>query len=356
MTLLRSSHDQTALVIRVYETRAHSVKLPQQLRRLGEVNLSAEHTNLPFILSYYQSQRPDGTHVQRYVGEKSDKLLKALGEKPIKDLRWMIHSYGAWLKVQTENNELFDRIVLVLPKPEHYSSKLFTSWAEGRLKYLAEYIERTNSGRIVRYLTQKQVVIAILMARRGFDLQDPQCPLPEAEGIPKLLKLFDREISMYITWMSDEELSFIQALKLHQIPQANRAPIYKLSLDILPTVLGLKGKPIPLQPVTLLRGVIGELAEQLDSRGPDPIDPDARGLSLIAERYRCSLQRRRIEACVRELDALAARIDLTQPSYAQVSNWVSAFNGGKIEPLIPLRLVFAALCLGAATWLLWAQY
>ena len=317
--------------------------------------MSADHTNLPFILSYYQSQRPDGTHVQRYVGEKSEKLLKVLGETPIKGAAWTIHSYGAWLKVQTENADLFERIVLVLPRPEQYSPKLFTPWAEGRLKYLGQYIERTNSGRIVRYLTQKQVVIAILMARRGYDLQDPECPFPEAGDVPKVLKLFDREISMYISWMSDEELSFIQALKLHRIPQAHSPALYKLSLDILPTVLGLKGKAIPLQPVTLIRGVIGELAEQLDSRGIDPPDHEARGLQRIYDRYQRSLQRRRIEACIRELDALAARIDLTQPSYAQVSTWVSEFNGGKIEPLIPARLIFATLSLLAALWLLWMQ-
>ena len=308
------------------------------------------------MLSYYQSQRPDGTHVQRYIGDKSEKLLKLLGETSLKDEAWSIHSHGAWLKVETDNKELFERIVIVLPRPEQHSPKLFKPWAEGRLQHLARYVERTNSGRIVRFIVQKQVVIAILMARRGFDLQDPECPLPEAPKIPHLLKLFDREINMYISWMSDEELSFIQALKLHKIPQAHNPALYKLSLDILPTVLGLKGKnPIPLHPVTLMRGVIGEIAEQLDSRGIDPIDPDIRGWRKLYDRYHRSLQRRRNEACIRELDSLAARIDLTQPAYPQVSSWVNEFDGGKVEPLVPARLVLAFLCLLVALWLLWSQ-
>lgn len=308
------------------------------------------------MLSYYQSQRPDGTHVQRYVGDKSEKLLKLLGEKVVKDQSWAIHSHGAWLRVESDNSELFERIVIVLPRPEQHSPKLFTPWAEGRLKHLARYVERTNSGRIVRFLVQKQVVIAILMARRGFDLQDPLCPLPESTVVPGLLKLFDREINMYINWMSDEELSFIQALKLHKIPQAHNTPQYKLSLDILPTVLGLKGKsPIPLHPVTLMRGVIGEIAEQLDSRGIEPPDSDLRGWRKLHDKYKRSLQRRQNEACIRELDSLAAKIDLTQPSYPQVSTWLSQLDGGRVEPLVPLRLVLAIMCLIAALWVLWSQ-
>ena len=318
--------------------------------------MSNANIHLPFLSKFYESQRPDGTHVQRFVGDKSEKLLKVLGEKALKGKSWSVHSHGAWLKVETDNSELFERIVIVLPRPEQHSPKLFTPWAEGRLKHLARYVERTNSGRIVRFLVQKQVVIAILMARKGYDLQDPNCPLPSSTKVPELLKLFDREINMYINWMSDEELSFIQALKLHKIPQAHNPPLYKLSLDILPTVLGLKGKsPIPLHPVTLMRGVIGEIAEQLDSRGIDPPDPDAKGWRKLYDRYKRSLQRRQNEACIRELDSLAARIDLTQPSYPQVSTWVSEFNGGKVEPLVPLRLVLAFLCLLAALWVLWRQ-
>lgn len=317
--------------------------------------MSANQTNLTQLLSYYQSQRPDGTHVQRYVSDKSEKLLKVLGEKAVKGCNWTVHSHGAWLKVETENSDLFERIILVLPRSEQQAPKLFIPWAEGRLKHLARYIEQTNAGRIVRFLVQKHSVIAILMARRGFDLQDPDCPLPTALQVPKLLKLFDREINMYITWMSDEELSFIQALKLHCIPQAHNPPIYKLSLDILPTVLGLKGKSIPLHPVTLMRGVIGELAEQLDSRGIEPPDHDVRGIRALYHRYMRSLQRRRNEACIRELDALAARIDLSQPSYPQVSSWVSDFDGGKVEPLIPARLVLAILSLILALLILWRQ-
>lgn len=320
-----------------------------------EAHLSSTNTNLTQLLSYYQSQRPDGTHVQRYVSDKSEKLLKVLGEKPLKGVGWVVHSHGAWIKVETENSDLFERLIIVLPRSEQQAPKLFTPWAEGRLKHLARYSERTNSGRIVRFLVQKHSVIAILMARRGFDLQDPQCPLPEAEQIPSLLKLFDREINMYIMWMSDEELSFIQALRLHKIPQAHNPPIYKLSLDVLPTVLGLKGKSIPLHPVTLMRGVIGELAEQLDRRGIEQPDPDIRGWRALYHRYKRSIQRRRNEACIRELDALAARIDLSQPSYPQVSTWVSEFDGGKIEPLVPPRLIIALLCLLSALALLWYQ-
>ena len=101
--------------------------------------------------------------------------------------------------------------------------------------------------------------------------------------------------------------------------------------------------------------LIGELAEQLDTRGLEAPDPDLKGFRRLYDRYRRSLLRRQTEACIRELDALAARIDLTQPSYPQVSTWLSELDGGKVEPLVPLRLVLAVLCLAAALWMLWAQ-
>ena len=299
------------------------------------------------MLSYYQTQRPDGSHVQRYIGEKSTKLLNVLGEKTAKGAEWMIHSHGGWLRVETDKDDLFERVIIVLPRPEQHSSKLFTPWAEGRLKHYARYIERTNSGRVVRFIIQKQVVIAIAMRRKGYDLQDPSAPLPNATDTPKLLKLFCREISMYINWMSDQELSFVQALKLTVIPQARNPSIPKFTLDILPTVLGLRGKSIPLNPVTLVRGVIGEIAEQLDLRGYPEIDPDAEGLDRLWDYLKRSRIKRENEACIQELDRLAARIDLLQPDFPQMSQWVSEFDGGSVKPLIPVRLVFACLSISA---------
>ena len=46
---------------------------------------------------------------------------------------------------------------------------------------------------------------------------------------------------------------------------------------------------------------------------------------------------------MRELDALAAKIDLMQPDFVQLSTWINELSGGKPTPLIPPRLLLAAL-------------
>ena len=307
------------------------------------------------MLSYYQPQKPDGTHVQRYIGEKSNKLLEVLGEKIVRGAQWHIHSHGGWVEVESDHSKLFERLVVVLPRPEQHSPKLFTPWAEARLRHFARYIERTNSGRVVRFLIQKQVVIAIVMRRKGFELQDPQAPLPDITQVPHLLKLFCREIQMYMNWMNDMELSFIQALKLMVIPQSPNPSVQKLSLDTLPTVLGLKGKKVPLNPVALVRGVISELAEQFDLRGHPDSNYDAEGVARLFEHINRKQQQKQIEACIRELDQLAAKIDLLQPEFPQLCTWVQDFGKGKVEPLIPLRVIFAFLSLAVAGFFYWLR-
>jgi hypothetical protein len=54
---------------------------------------------------------------------------------------------------------------------------------------------------------------------------------------------------------------------------------------------------------------------------------------------------------VRELDALAARVDLMQPDFAQLSAWVFEMTAGKPTPLIPLRLIVALLCVALALYM-----
>ena len=47
-------------------------------------------------------------------------------------------------------------------------------------------------------------------------------------------------------------------------------------MDILPTLVGLQGEPVPIHPLTLVRGTIGEVAEMLDGqlRPEDAQDKD----------------------------------------------------------------------------------
>ena len=156
---------------------------------------------------------------------------------------------------------------------------------------------------------------------------------------------------MYISWMNDPELSYVQALKLNVIPQHPADPILKLSLDVLPTVVGHRGKMIPLSPVTLLRGVVGELAEQLDLRSEEEALAEGGALSRLWALKRHRRARQEALACVRELDALAARVDLMQPDFAQLSAWVFEMTAGKPTPLIPLRLIVALLCVALALYM-----
>lgn len=311
----------------------------------------SEEQTLPFMLSYYNAHRPDGTHVQRFISDKTSKVLKLFGEKGLKGAPWAVHSHGAWLPLEQEKNEHFERLMVILPRPEQHSAKLFTPWAERRLRHLNRYLEHTNTGRFVRLTAQRQVVIGVLMRRRGHDLQDPKTPLPDAAQIPRLLQLFCHEVSVYISMMNDPELSFVQALKVCVIPRGLDAPDYKLMLDVLPTAVGLRGKSLPLSPVTLLRGVIGELAEQLDVRSDEEPITEGGPLARLRARLAHAKSRRRALACVQELDALAARIDLVQPDFALLSVWVRALTPGRPAPLVPLRLVVAALCVVAALFL-----
>ncbi len=308
----------------------------------------SEEQTLPFMLSYYNAHRPDGTHVQRFINEKTAKVLKVFGEKGLKGSPWAVHSHGASLMLEQEKNEHFERLMVILPRPEQHSAKLFTPWAERRLRHLNSYLERTNTGRFVRLTAQRQVVIGVLMRRRGHDLQDAKTPLPDAAQIPRLLQLFCHEVNLYISMMNDPELSFVQALKLCVIPKGLDEPEYKLMLDVLPTAVGLRGKSLPLSPVTLLRGVIGELAEQLDVRSEEESIVDGGLIARLGGRVAHAEARRRALACVQELDAIAARIDLVQPDFALLSSWIRALTPGKPAPLVPMRLVVAGCCLLAA--------
>jgi len=340
----------------------------------------SEEQNLPFVLSpfmlsYYNAHRPDGTHVQRFISDKTAKVLKVFGERGLKSAAWAVHSHGAWLPLEQDRErgergergellwgggegggergeqarrERFERLMVILPRPEQHSPKLFTPWAERRLRHLNAYLERTNTGRFVRMTAQRQVVIGVLMRRRGHDLQDPKTPLPAPEQIPRLLQLFCHEVSLYISMMNDPELSFVQALKLCVIPKGLDPPEHKLMLDVLPTAVGLRGKSLPLSPVTLLRGVIGELAEQLDLRSEEEAAEGGGALARLRDRIAQARARRRALACVQELDALAARVDLVQPDFALLSSWVRALTPGRPAPLVPGRLIVAALCLLAA--------
>ena len=286
---------------------------------------------LPFQLQFQEQNRNDAGYVQRFVSERGERVLKVLGEKPfrgegVEDSPWQLHSHGACLQLESEGSKLFERWLIILPRPEQYSAKRFQPWAEGRLRHYGRYIDGNNSGRIVRLLSQKQVVIGVLMRRRGFDLQHPDAPLPPLTGIVPLLLRLSRELQRYILWMQDEELGFVQALSIHEIPDLHNPPKYLMSLDALPTVLGLRGSAVPLHPVTLLRGVIGELAEQLDRRGLPPLEPQRPPLLRLWDRFRRYQELRELQAHIRELDNLSARIDLTQPELGALEQWIRAFT------------------------------
>jgi hypothetical protein len=301
----------------------------------GEKDLSSQKPPLPFMLSFFQTQKPNGTHVQRFVSEKSKKLLDVLGEKAKDGSQWQQHSHGAWILVDSKMDVMFERIVIVLPRPEQHSPGLFQKWAKDRLGKLNRFLEFNNTGKFVRLIAQKNMMIGVLMRRKGYDLQHPKAPFPHVEGIPLLLQNFCREIQTYMSWMNDIELTYIQALKIFEIPQRSGTPIYKLGLDPLPTAVGLKGKAIPLSPVTLIRGVMGELAEQLDIRTKPNFSPYASIWERINEKLENYQIQKKTQACVRELDQLSARIDLLHPDFVQTSLWIQDFKFAAKERNIP---------------------
>jgi hypothetical protein len=216
--------------------------------------------------------RPDETtraaqsRARELIQSKETKLLEAVGERAAAGAAWSFHSHGAVLAVESPHQGLFDRIVVLLPRPPERPAEAFRAWAEGRLGRLDTFLERTNTGRVVKQVPTDACVIASITRRVGHDPSDPNGYFPPPEEVPRLLAGFVGHVEAYAKFMGDPGLRYVGGLRLFMLPRGSEAPEWKLGLDVLDTVVGRREETDALSPLTLVRGVLTEMAAILEVR------------------------------------------------------------------------------------------
>lgn len=294
-----------------------------------------------------------GRHVRQFIRNRGDLLLERLGESPFPGADWSMASHGAVMRVQGEHDALFERLLLVLPRPPEASTERFRTWAETRLEHLAWYLEACNTGRQVSTVAHDLSVVAVFMVRVGRDPQDPRTDLPPPEALPELLRAFAFNLERYIHNLGDEELRYVRALRIYRIPHVKIADEFVLNVDILPTVIGLAEPTVPIHPLTLVRGVIGELAELLDQRREElrsTLSP-----LRLGEWVRGRRRAEQMARVVSLLDELCAWIDHQRPPLSAVRQRLaeaSAPRRGERSRALTVALLICAGVAAGAWWMI----
>ncbi len=231
------------------------------------------------------------SRARELIQNKEQKLLEAVGERALAGATWSLHSHGAVLAVESPHPGLFDRVVVLLPRPPERSPDEFRTWAEGRLGRLDTFLERTNTGRVTRQVPTDACVIASVTRRCGHDPSDPHGYFPPAEDVPRLLIGFVAHVEAYVKFMGDAGLRYVGGLRLYLLPRGSESPEWKLGLDVLDTVVGRREETESLAPLTLVRGVLTEVAAILEVRAMDPEGTRAerRARAKVAAHYGAAL-------------------------------------------------------------------
>jgi len=258
----------------------------------------------------------NGNHVRRFVREKGPKLLEVIDEAPLDGAEWRCASHGAWLRVRGERPDLFERLVVVLVRPESRSADRFREWGEQRLTRLGAYTEACNTGRVVRTLVRDLSATGVLVRRVGRDPNEPDTELPSSEDVPQTLGDFVRDVERYLLHFGDDELRYVRAIRLHRVPRKSKPPLFLLGLDVLPTATGLERAPLPIPPLSLVRGVVGEFAEQMAQRRDELTA--MRSVTRPMQFAKSAAAAKRLERLVCGLDELCADIDAVTPSLEEV--------------------------------------
>ncbi len=275
---------------------------------------------------------------------RTSRLLEALGERALPDADWVFHSHGATLAVESPHPNIFDRLVLVLPRPTDRPAEEFRPWVEGRLGRLDKYLQRTNLGRVVRQLPAESLYVASVARRVGHDPSRPMAYFPPPEELPGLLRGFIRDLEVYTKVMGDTGLRYVGGLRLFIVPRGARTPEWKLGLEILDTVVGRREDTSSIAPLTLVRAVIREMAGLLEVR------------NLVHEGSRTERRSRAdvVAHFCTELNALADRSE--QPGFmlAHVHKQLDEIRPPKSRgPLWPWLLGTGTLLgIGSGLWLL----
>ena len=259
--------------------------------------------------------------VKRHAQSHGSAILQKLGEQRLPKAEWLTGSHGAAVRVAGEHDAHFERLVALIPCPPEGDGERFKSWAENRIEHLDWYMEASNTGRVVQVVIGERQAAAVLMRRLGRAPGEPGAGLPQPEEALQVLTRFLGNVERYVLNIGDDDLRYVRALKLYRIPRRERTDEFVLGLDILPTLIGVEADSMPINPLTLVRGVIGEFAELYDVQrrtgGSLP--------SILKPGQRRGAKRafKALEALVDELDKLCARIDLERPNLSAVRVWVS---------------------------------
>ncbi len=289
-------------------------------------------------------------HVRAFIRHRGEDLLERLEERPFAGADWTIASHGAAIRVVGEHDDLFERLVVVLPRPPEATPEKFTPWAESRLAHLGWYIETCNTGKQVSTVSHAASVVAILMLRVGRDPNDRATELPPPGAVPDLLHDFALNLERYVHALGDPDLRYVRALRLYRVPRHQRADEFVLGVDVLPTVIGLAEPTVPISPLTLVRGVIGELTELLDQRREEL--RAASSPVRLAEWRRARRVAGEMGRVVRGLDAICALIDTERVQLVVVRERLAELRPRTREWTKPMlqALVVLAAALGL-TWL-----
>lgn len=299
-----------------------------------------------------QSSVDTPSHVSDFIREKGERLLVLLGEAARGEPRWQLHSHGAWIEVQGESADLFQRLVAVQIRAPEAAVTRFKRVAEIRVRGLNRYLESTNTGRVVRTVKKERSVTAIVMRRRGEDPLAPGADLPDPEIFPSVLSGFLKAIRLYLAETGDSRLRFVSAVRLYRVPRQKGPDEQLLALDALNTLVGLRDDPASIEPTALVRGVIGELAEQYVDRGEELRAPNSAGRPLAL--VKATTQGLQLRALVSQLDDLCAQIEVNHPDLDTVSKWVSELAIGRhlwVKPAAIITTAFVAVT-ALAWWLI----
>ena len=284
--------------------------------------------------------------IRRFINEKGDEYLAHFEETALENAEWLFSSHGAVIRVAGEYDADFERLFVLVPRPREAPADRFQNWVNERLQGLSWYMEASNTGRCVRKQVTDNAACAIVMRRVGALLGGSNCPVPDAADTYLLLENFVRDVRSYVRNIGDNSLRYVRSLRLYQVPRKGSAHDYVIGLDVMPTLVGLEGESVPIHPLTLVRGTIGEVAELLDGQ-----------LHPSSKRSLNRAERRDVKSVVKHLDAICLQIDQERPDLEAVQQLLKATrqhqtdNGGKGTGLW-VSAVFAL----AALAVLWFEF
>ena len=294
----------------------------------------------------YQATAKSIAQIRRFVQERGHEYLSRYEESPVADGDWLLSSHGACIRVVGEYDSHFERLLVLIPRPHEAPAERFKSWVGERLKGLSWYMEQTNTGRCVRQQVSDNVASAIIMRRVGYLLNSPECPVPSAYHTYTLLETFIRDVRSYVRNIGDDSLKYVRSLRIYSIPKKGDEVEHLLGMDILPTLVGLQGEPVPIHPLTLVRGTIGEVAEMLDGQ------LETRKM----RKAKTGAERKAIESVVKHLDAICMEIDNQQPDLDSVQQLLKATKlTAQPKPKDSNGLLISLLFLAVAGVVAWLE-